>query len=171
MTLDEWLAVVGSDATGTESFGAITLDVAPNGWVATGSALRDDPRSSCDFFDWLSAYDDAANGLAVVARVWAVEQRHGVLVRTHVPRDGGTLATLTGVWAGAAWHERETFEMFGISFEGHPDLRPLLLPDGFEGNPLRKEFILASRVAKEWPGAKEPGESTPGRKRPFGVPK
>jgi NADH-quinone oxidoreductase subunit C len=171
MTPEEWLAVAGAEATATESFGVISLDVAPSGWLAVATSLRDDPRSGCEFFDWLSAYDDAASGLAVVARVWAVEKRHGVVVRTHVPRDGGVLPTLTGVWLGAAWHERETFEMFGIGFEGHPDLRPLLLPDGFVGNPLRKEFVLASRVAKEWPGAKEPRESVAGRKRPLGVPK
>jgi NADH-quinone oxidoreductase subunit C len=83
------------------------------------------------------------------------------------------------VWTGANWHERETFEMFGVVFDGHPNLVPLLLPDGFEGHPLRKEFVLASRVAKAWPGAKEPGESdrdtevaAPGRRRmlPPGVP-
>ncbi|HZP51562.1 NADH-quinone oxidoreductase subunit C, partial [Actinocrinis sp.] len=82
-------------------------------------------------------------------------------------------------YRGANWHERETFEMFGVVFTGHPDLKPLLLPDGFEGHPLRKEFILASRVVKAWPGAKEPGESehdrgkaSPGRRRmlPPGVP-
>jgi NADH-quinone oxidoreductase subunit C len=155
----------------TDAFGTTTVDVSPGEWVATAASLRDDEGSSCDFFDWLSAYDDGDIGLAVVLRVWSVARRTGVILRTHVPRDGGTLPTLTGVWAGAAWHERETFEMFGIAFVGHPDLRPLLLPDGFEGHPLRKEFVLASRVAKEWPGAKEPGESTPGRKRPFGVPK
>ena len=64
-----------------------------------------------------------------------------------------------GVYPGAAWHERETYEMFGVDFPGHPGLAPLLLPPEFEGHPLRKDFVLASRVAKPWPGAKEPGES------------
>jgi NADH-quinone oxidoreductase subunit C len=67
--------------------------------------------------------------------------------------------SLAGVFAGAGWHERQVWEMFGVTFDGHPGLVPLLLPDGFEGHPLRKEFVLASRVAKAWPGAKEPGES------------
>ena len=69
------------------------------------------------------------------------------------------MPTVTDVWAGASWHERETFEMFAVDFAGHPNLVSLLLPDGFEGHPLRKEFVLASRVAKAWPGEKEPGES------------
>ncbi len=68
--------------------------------------------------------------------------------------------------------------MFGITFDGHPHLVPLLLPDGFEGHPLRKDFVLAARVAKPWPGAKDPGESdsdvgaAPSRRktRPPGVP-
>jgi NADH-quinone oxidoreductase subunit C len=85
------------------------------------------------------------------------------------------------VFAGARWHERETHEMFGIDFTADGsvlDLETLLLPDEFEGHPLRKEFVLASRVAKPWPGAKEPGESdahaagprTRRRARPPGVP-
>ena len=83
---------------------------------------------------------------------------------------------MRGVYAGAGWHERETHEMFGIDFAGHEPLDTLLLPDGFEGHPLRKDFVLASRVAKPWPGAKEPGESdgeaSPSRRRtrPPGVP-
>jgi NADH-quinone oxidoreductase subunit C len=113
-----------------------------------------------------------------LADFWGGSHVDHVLVRTLIPRDQPTLATLSEVYAGANWHERETFEMFGISFEGHPNLIPLLLPDGFEGNPLRKEFVLASRVAKPWPGAKEPGESdhapagAPSRRRtlPPGVP-
>lgn len=144
------------------------LEVSPDRWFEVAGAVRD---RGCDFFDWLSAYDDGTAGLAIVARVWSVAGRHGEMLRTRVPRDGGALPTLTPLWAGAAWHERETAEMFGVTFTGHPDPRPLLLPDGFEGHPLRKEFVLASRVAKEWPGAKEPGESVAGRKRPPGVPK
>ena len=74
------------------------------------------------------------------------------------------------VYAGAAWPERETHEMFGVDFRGHPDLAPLLLPPEFEGHPLRKDFVLASRVAKPWPGAVEPGESTVDRSTVDGTP-
>ena len=107
----------------------------------------------------MSAYDDRDAGLAVVVRAWSVEHRFGTTLRCRVPRDEPRLDSLTAVWAGAGWHERETFEMFGIDFAGHPNLVPLLLPDGFEGHPLRKDFVLAARVAKAWPGQKQPGES------------
>jgi NADH-quinone oxidoreductase subunit C len=168
-------AVPGSAAE--VSFGQVTVDVDASEWHDAAALARDDPTIGCGFFDWLSAYDDRDAGLAVVLHVWSVRARHHLFLRTRVPRDGGRLATVTDVWRGAAWHERETYEMFGIVFDGHPNLVPLLLPDGFEGNPLRKEFVLASRVAKSWPGAKEPGESehdvaSPGRRRmlPPGVP-
>jgi NADH-quinone oxidoreductase subunit C len=167
-------------ASGDVAFGAATVDVPADDWHDAARLLRDEPELAFGFFDWLSAYDDRDAGLAVVLHVWSMPHRHRVLLRTRVARDGGRLRTLTGVWPGAAWHERETFEMFGVVFDGHPNLTPLLLPDGFEGNPLRKEFVLASRVAKSWPGAKEPGESdadlgghaAPGRRRvlPPGVP-
>jgi NADH-quinone oxidoreductase subunit C len=158
VTPEELVAAIGVDgATASEAFGQLTVDVPAEHWVAAATAARDNCLAG--FFDWLSAYDDKAAGLAVVAHVWSVGRCESVMLRTRVARDAGRLPTLTGVWAGAAWHERETFEMFGISFDGHPQLVPLLLPEGFEGNPLRKEFVLASRVAKAWPGQKEPGES------------
>jgi NADH-quinone oxidoreductase subunit C len=153
------LAVAGEGASLDQSFGGMTIDVPAERWLDAATAIRDDPRSASDFFDWLSAYDSLDRGLAVVVHVWSLAHRRSVILRTQIARDGGTLPTLTGVWPGADWHERETFEMFGIDFAGHPHLVPLLLPDGFEGNPLRKEFVLAARVAKAWPGEKEPGES------------
>ena len=189
--LGERVAGLVDDVRAEVSFGQLTVVVPTEKWHDAALAVRDDAEVACTFFDWLSAYDDpdafpkeegsADGGLAVVLHVWSVTHRHHLRLRTSVPRDGGRLATVTDVWAGAAWHERETFEMFGVVFDGHANLVPLLLPDGFEGHPLRKEFVLASRVAKPWPGAKEPGESdhdlsaersAPGRRRmlPPGVP-
>lgn len=85
------------------------------------------------------------------------------------------MATAIGVYRGAAWHERETHEMFGIDFVGNPRLDPLLLPPGFTAHPLRKDFVLASRVAKPWPGGKDPADppgGAPARRAmaPPGVP-
>lgn len=163
MTPQELLAAVadvaGNDARATESFGLITIDVAADRWVSVATALRDLTEIAAGFFDWLSAYDDKDAGIAVVVHVWSLQHRHSIALRTRVSRQVPELMSLTSVWPGADWHERETFEMFGINFVGHPKLVPLLLPDGFEGHPLRKEFVLASRVAKVWPGAKEPGQT------------
>ena len=106
----------------------------------------------------------------IVAHLWSTPRRHGVLLRTRVPRGRRRASpSIVDVFPGAAWHERETHEMFGVDFAGHPGLTPLLLPPEFEGHPLRKEFVLAARVAKPWPGAKEPGESRHGG-RPSGPP-
>jgi NADH-quinone oxidoreductase subunit C len=136
-----------------------TVDVPPAHWRTALAVARDDGELACDFFDWLSAVDELADGFSVVAHVWSTRHRHGLLLRTRVAREAAEVPSVVDVFPGAAWHERETYEMFGIAFAGHPDLRPLLLPPQFEGHPLRKEFVLASRVAKPWPGAKEPGES------------
>jgi NADH-quinone oxidoreductase subunit C len=168
------VALAGADAVASVSFGEVTVDVPAGSWVAAVTAVRDAPGVALDSFDWLSAVDELESGFDVVLHVFSVEHRHRALLRTRIPRDAPSLPTLSGVFPGADWHERETAEMFGIGFEGHPDPVPLLLPDGFTGHPLRKDFVLASRVAKEWPGAKEPGESHTGatrrRMRPLGVP-
>jgi len=152
-------------------------------WRASLEAARDEGFT---FFDWLSAvdrtYDEAAPGFDVTAHLLDVGTRgavRGILLVTRVV-DGEPVDSVTGVFAGAAWHERETHEMFGLDFDGFDDgsgrgLRPLLLPEGFEGTPLRKSFVLAARAAKAWPGAKDPGDSSgkaPSRRKiqPPGVP-
>lgn len=146
------------------------LDVPADRWLAALRVARDE--LGCDFFDWLSAVDEGDDGFRIVAHVWSVRERHGVLLRTLVPRAAAAVDSAVGLYPGAAWHERETYEMFGVDFPGHPDLKPLLLPDGFEGHPMRKDFVLAARVAKEWPGTKEPGGEHGKRApmRPPGVP-
>jgi len=75
-----------------------------------------------------------------------------VMLKADVPDDDPVIGTWTRSYAGAAWHEREAHEMFGIRFVGNADLRNLYLPTEFEGHPLRKEFPLLARVVKPWPG-------------------
>ncbi len=174
------LTSAGIAATQADSFGPAAVDVPADAWLAAHEVLRD--AVGLTFFDFLTASDELTDGFRVVSHLadfWGGSHVDHLLVRTLIPRDKPVLPTLSDLYAGANWHERETFEMFGITFENHPNLIPLLLPDGFEGNPLRKEFVLASRVAKPWPGAKEPGESdhapshgAPSRRRtlPPGVP-
>lgn len=179
LTGEELAAAIGPWATAAEAYALTTVDVPAEHWIEALTAARD--VLGLTYFDWLSAVDELAEGFSVAAHLAAVGEAHGavrrVLLRTRVPREAAELPTATGVYHGAAWHERETHEMFGIGFTGHPELTTLLLPDGFEGHPLRKEFVLAARVAKAWPGAKEPGESDsdhagPARRRmlPPGVP-
>jgi NADH-quinone oxidoreductase subunit C len=88
----------------------------------------------------------------VLARVHNLTTGIGLSLKVDVPPDTLTLDTWTKQYAGADWHERETYEMFGISFAGHPSLRKLYLPTDFEGHPLRKDFPLLSRLIKPWPG-------------------
>jgi NADH-quinone oxidoreductase subunit C len=125
------------------SYGLLTVTVAAGDWRRTAE---------------LCGVDEEADGIGVVLHVYSTSHHHHLQVRSVVPRDGGRLPTVRDLWAGADWHERETWELFGVVFDGHPNLAKLLLPEEFEGFPLRKEFALMAREAKPWPGAKEPGE-------------
>jgi NADH-quinone oxidoreductase subunit C len=159
--------------TGAGAAGTITMDVPRQDWLAALAFARD--VAGCDFFDWLTAVDELDQGFAVVAHLYCIESGQHMLVRTLVPREDPVVPSATGLFRGAGWAERETHEMFGVVFDGHPGLAPLLLPEGFEGHPLRKDFQLAARAAQEWPGAREPGErqaSERSRRRlvPPGVP-
>ena len=170
---------------------AATRRVPVEGWHEAVRAAREEGYA---FFDWLSAVDESdapqereamdqgddvaaddapeetlAPGIEVLCHLLRVRAPgpgglSRLLLRTRVP-EGGALRSVTDLFPGAAWHERETHEMFGLAVEGFDDgtglgLRPLLLPEGFEGTPLRKDFVLAARASKPWPGAKEPGEGS-----------
>jgi NADH-quinone oxidoreductase subunit C len=192
-------ATGGRADVGGDGYGVPVVDVDRSGWLAAATHARD--VLGMDFLDWLSAVDEPdreAPGVDVVLHVAATSsvgdaatrrrraaggRVRRLMLRTAVPDADPVLPSLTGVWRGVAWHERETFEMFGVTFTDFADgtaggLRPLLLPEGFEGTPLRKSFVLTARASKPWPGAKEPGESetragrSPGRRKtaPPGVP-
>jgi NADH-quinone oxidoreductase subunit C len=161
--------------SGGGAFARVTVDVPADRWVDAVRIARDE--LDFDYFDWLSAVDELDDGFRVVLHLWSTSGRTGLLLRTTTARESPAVPSIVDIYPGAAWPERETHEMFGLDFPGHPgELLPLLLPPEFEGFPLRKEFVLASRVAKAWPGAKEPGEhgDTAGTRRapmrPPGVP-
>jgi NADH-quinone oxidoreductase subunit C len=144
----------------------VDREVGRESWRDEVLAARD---AGATFFDMLTAVDLLADGFEVVVHLWDPAARTGWLLRTRCSRADPRVPSLMGLFAGAAWHERAVAELFGIAFDGH-DTTPLLLPESFDGHPLRKDFVLASRVARRWPGAKEPGESTsdlgPARRRP-----
>lgn len=150
--------VFGEEAVGSFAYSVLTVDVPTASWIPALEIARD--KLGCTYFDWLSAVDEPGTGFRICAHVVSLENHRvrRLLLRTTVPHSAPSLPSAVPVYAGTEWHERETFEMFGIVFTNHPNLVPLLLPENFEGHPLRKDFVLAARVAKAWPGAKEPGE-------------
>jgi NADH-quinone oxidoreductase subunit C len=121
------------------------VDPAPSVTIEPG-ALRDHlaflrDELGFDFLVFMTALDRPAEGaLEVVYRLFSREARTSVVVRARLPRDGARIPTVSDLFRTAEWHERETAELFGIVFEGHPDPRRLLLPDDLEGFPLRKDF-------------------------------
>ena len=88
----------------------------------------------------------------VLARVNDIVNHRAVTLKADVPDDDLTVPSWVRVYRGANWHEREAWEMFGISFDGHPGLRHIYLPGAFEGNPMRKDYPLLARRVKPWPG-------------------
>ena len=143
------------------AYGQLTIVVEPDAWVDAVRLCKEDPALAMRFWEFLDAVDAGEDGFDVIVHVYSVEHRHDITIRTRASggREKPSLPSLTSVFRGANWSERETYDMFGIEFEGHPNLRPRILTiENFEGWPLRKDFQLTSRNAKPWPGAKEPGE-------------
>jgi len=155
---------LGARVTDTKvAHGQLTVTVDPEALPTAARLCKEDPALRFDFFDWMSGVDERDAGFGVVTHLYSVEHRHHVNLRAVAPggRDQPRLPSITGVYRGANWHEREAYDMFGVEFDGHPGLLPRILTvENFEGFPLRKEFHLSTRDAKPWPGAKEPEERT-----------
>jgi NADH-quinone oxidoreductase subunit C len=88
----------------------------------------------------------------VFARFASTRDHRGVTVKADLDDEAPSVPTISRIYAGADWHERETWEMYGFDFEGHPHLVHIYLPSGFEGFPLRRDFPLLAREVKPWPG-------------------
>ena len=102
-------------------------------------SLKDDPRTSFKTLLCVAAVD-YKEYIQMVYFLLSMEREHTLAVKVDLPYDNPQLPTISGVWRAAEWYEREAHDLFGVDFEGHPDLSPLLLYEGFEGFPGRKEF-------------------------------
>jgi len=151
-------AQFGEDVLSTEEVhGHPVATVSPARYAEIASFLRDDPELDFDFFDFLTAVDfrSKGRGFEVVTHLYSTGLNQHVRLKVECDADDPVCPTIFHIWPGANWFEREAWELFGIRFEGHPHLVKLVLPEQFEGHPLRKDFALMTREAKPWPGAVE----------------
>jgi NADH-quinone oxidoreductase subunit C len=134
-------------------------------WFDTLRRARDE--EGLTFFSWLAGIDwskDVAVGdtveepdelderFEVMCRLSSIENANGAQFITVLPKDDAVIDSITELFGGAEWHERETHDMFGIDFAGNPNLAPIYLPEGFIGHPLLKSYPLLAREVKPWPG-------------------
>jgi NADH-quinone oxidoreductase subunit C len=106
--------------------------------------LKEDPQLQFDFLADVCGIDmyTPAKRFGVIYNLYSLKNRNRVRLKVFTEEEDPKVPTMTGVYGTANWHERETFDMFGIIFEGHPDLRRIYMPDEFEHYPLRKDFPL-----------------------------
>jgi len=142
------------------------LQCGPATLVETAAALKHLPEVPFTYFSFMTAIDrkDRFDALYCLSNL---EHAATVFLRTAVAREGESLPSLTAVYRGADWHEREAFDMFGLQFTGHPHLVRLLLPEEFEGHPLRKDFNVLEQAPKfrrmrAQPGSGERAEASEG---------
>ena len=112
--------------------------------------LHDDPDQHYDHLADVTAVDyGGGRPLEVVYQLWSIPHRAALRVKCELPLDGLEIESVTGIWVGADWLEREVYDLFGITFAGHPDLRRILMPENYaEGHPLRKDFPLRGRFSR-----------------------
>jgi len=125
---------------GTGASAAIV--VAPEHLVSVASACRDDGDLAFDCLSNLSGVDYPAEGhIQVVYHLFSYRHRHGAVLKVNANRDDPVVPSLCGVWSHANWQEREVFDLLGVRFTDHPDLRRILMPEDWPGHPLRKDFV------------------------------
>lgn len=124
--------------------GDLTIQIRKNDIVKVGEFLKNDPELAFDLLVDLLGVDmyRPEGRFEVVYNLYSIKHKKYVRLKVLVDEEHAVVPTVTGVWSGANWHERETFDMFGIQFAGHPDLRRMYMPEDYQYYPLRKDFPL-----------------------------
>jgi len=120
------------------------IRVAPEKLREIAEFLKQESGLELDFLRCLSGVDRQDDGLEVVYHLLSYRHRHGVVLKTAVPADRAEVPTVSDIWRTAEWQERETWDLLGIRFTDHPDLRRIMLPDDWQGHPLRKDYVFPS---------------------------
>jgi len=102
--------------------------------------LRDNPEFDMSYLSFVSAID-WPDRFEMVYHLTSVNRRHGVTLKTPISKERPSVPSVVDVWSGADWHEREAYDLFGIVFEGHPDLRRIMMSADWKGHPLRKDYV------------------------------
>jgi len=136
--------------------GQISVSVKPEKILEICRYLHDDPDIHMDYLADLCGvdYPDRKYRFEVVYNMFSMKHEHRLLIKALLPEDDATVESVVPVWNGANWHEREACDMYGIVFNGHPDLRRILMPEDWEGYPLRKDYPLKG-PAEEYKGFEE----------------
>ncbi|MGB4843406.1 MAG: NADH-quinone oxidoreductase subunit C [Ferruginibacter sp.] len=134
--ITELLAAATFDETGEW----LNISIDSKDWLTLAKQLRNDASLHFDYLFCLTCIDNKTN-LSMVYHFTSTNFRHNIVVRTILNTDNPEIESVSHIWKTADFHEREVYEMFGVNFLNHPDLRLLILPDGWEGkNPMRKDF-------------------------------
>lgn len=117
------------------------FQLAPSAIEAVCQLLRTDADLAFDYLECITGVDyPAQKQIAVVYHVYSYGKHHRVVLKALLDRASPSIRTVSGIWSTANWQERECFDLLGVVFEGHPDLRRLLLPEDWQGHPLRKDY-------------------------------
>lgn len=134
------IAELAPDAEFDESGEWLNVQVSPANWPALAAAIRQDSHLSLDYLFCLTCIDWKTH-LTMVYHLTSTQFRHSLVFKVKLDPAKPEVESVAAIWRTAEFHEREVYEMFGVNFLNHPDLRLLILPDGWEGkNPLRKDF-------------------------------
>ncbi len=114
--------------------------VDPTAIVEIGGFMKDDPELAMECLSNQSGVD-YKDRIEVVYHLFSYRLRHGAVLKVKLPRDNPSVPTLENIWKSANWMEREIFDLLGVNFEAHSDLRRLLMPEDWVGYPLRKDFV------------------------------
>jgi len=135
----------GTIAKVTEALGEVTIVAGRDGLIELLTFLRDTPRFHFNFLSDLSGLDlgeFATPRFAVNYHLYSLVHNHRLRVKVFLEEEDPHVPTASGIWPTANWHEREVYDFFGVIFDGHPDLRRILMPADYEGHPLRKDFPI-----------------------------